>query len=62
MYSWNAGDPATDDPNAVIYHGNNRGSASLNLLGGIVNPPPKPPGTESFTITVPTVSLRQFFA
>ena len=59
VFSWNENDPANDDPeNGPLYHGfTNRGSASLNLLGGLINMPPEPPaGTiGSFNITVDNV-------
>ena len=62
VFSWNDRDPENDDPETgPMYHGNNRGSASLNLLGGLVNPPPEPPAdmVGSFNITVQNVSLTQ---
>ena len=44
-----------------MYHsGTNRGSASLNLLGGLLDMPPEPPAgtTGSFNITVDNVSIN----
>ena len=62
VFSWNDNDPANDDPDSgPMYHGsNNRGSASLNLLGGLINMPPEPQAgtTGSFNITVNNVSLK----
>ena len=62
VYSWNENDPANDDAvNGPAYH-TNRGSASLNLLGGLLNMPPDPPAgtTGSFNITVDNVSINKF--
>ena len=40
----------------VMYHGrDNRGSASLNLLGGLTNPPPEPEDSQSFFLGVENV-------
>lgn len=60
MYSWNDNDPLNDSPSGPMYHAGNRGSASLNLLGGLVSVPPDPPaGTSgSFNITVQSVSFN----
>ena len=56
IYSWNEADPAGDDPNAVIYHGNtNRGTQSLNLMGGQQVVPPDPADLESFDVIVNNV-------
>ena len=59
VFSWNENDPANDDPESgPVYHGgSNRGSASLNLLGGLIDMPPDPlAGTVgSFNITVDNV-------
>ena len=44
MYSWNDNDPTNDDVvSGPAYHSSRRGSASLNLLGGLQNMPPDPP-------------------
>ena len=59
MFSWNDNDPANDDAvSGPAYH-SSRGSASLNLLGGLQNMPPDPPAgtTGSFNITVDNVRL-----
>ena len=56
IYSWSEVDPAGDDPNAVLYHGNtNRGTQSLNLLGGQQEVPPDPADLQSFDVTVDNV-------
>ena len=59
IFSWNENDPANDDPeNGPVYHGvSNRGSASLNLLGGLIDMPPEPPADTvgSFNVTVDNV-------
>ena len=59
VFSWNDNDPENDDPGSPGYHATNRGTASLNLLGGLVNAPPEPPAdmVGSFNITVDNVSL-----
>lgn len=50
-------DPPNNDPNAVAYHGaTSRGSASLNLLGGLPDPPPEPDDAQSFLLGVTNVS------
>ena len=47
VFSWNDDDPA--DADSAMYHGNiQRGSASLNLLGGLVDPPEEPADSASF--------------
>ena len=59
VFSWNENDPANDDPeNGSVYHGFiNHGSASLNLLGGLIDMPPEPPANTVgfFNITVDNV-------
>ena len=56
IYAWNEADPDGDDPNAVMYHGNaNRGTQSLNLLGGQQVVPPDPADLESFDVIVNNV-------
>ena len=57
VYAWNDNDPANNDPdNGPMYHGGNRGSASLNLLSGIPNPTvPDPNTVQSFTLGVENV-------
>ena len=60
VFSWNENDPTNDDAETgLVYHGfNNRGSASLNLLGGLINIPADPPAESigSFNVTVNNVS------
>ena len=57
IFSWNEADPVNDDPNEVMYHGpTNRGSISLNFLGGQQDTPPDPVDVQSFTTTVNNVS------
>ena len=59
IFAWNEADPAGDDPNAVMYHGNtNRGARSLNLLGSQQEVPPDPSDLQSFDVTVQNVSYR----
>ena len=57
IYAWNEADPDGDDPSEVMYHGNmNRGTQSLNLLGGQQEVPPDPSDLENFDVTVQNVS------
>ena len=57
IYAWNEADPDGDDPSKVMYHGNmNRGTQSLNLLGGQQEVPPDPSDLENFDVTVQNVS------
>ncbi|KAL5500620.1 hypothetical protein EMCRGX_G012211 [Ephydatia muelleri] len=56
VFSWGAADPA-DTSLSGQYHGSNRGSVSLNLLGGLVNPPPQPSDAKNFTIAVNEVVI-----
>ncbi len=59
IFSWNDADPVNDEPNQVMYHGTtNRGSLSVNLLGGQQEVPPDPADLESFDITVDAVRIR----
>ena len=56
IFSWNEADPANDDPNEVMYHGpTNRGSLSVNLLGGQQDAPPDPVDVLTLEITVSNV-------
>ena len=55
MWSWHPSDP--EDAASVLQH-QFEGTTSLNLLGGLNNPPPIPPDSDSFTITME--SVRQF--
>eukprot|EP00731_Ephydatia_muelleri_P011381 Em0006g275a len=57
VFSWGAADPA-DASLSGQYHGSNRGSVSLNLLGGLVNPPPQPSDAKNFTIAVNQISPK----
>ena len=47
VWSWHSGDPAS--PDSVIQH-EYKGSMSINLLGGLDNPPPQPSDSDSFII------------
>ena len=55
MWSFKEQDPPNGADRRFIVH-DFQGSRSLNLLGGLVDPPEDPPGTESFTIEVDSVS------
>ena len=44
------------DGSDAMYHGTARGSASVNLLGGLPDPPPVPSDSETFFIGVDSVS------
>ncbi|XP_064397923.1 DBH-like monooxygenase protein 1 homolog [Halichondria panicea] len=58
IFSWNDADPVGDDPNQVMYHGNqNRGTFSLNLLGGQQDPPPDPADLQTLSITVSNITI-----
>ena len=53
VYSWGSADPASATLTSDQYHGPvNRGSVSLNLLGGLRNKPPQPSDAQNFTIAV----------
>ena len=54
IFSWNDNDPATQDGSDAMQHVI-RGSASLNLLGGLPDPPTEPNDTRSFQFTVNNV-------
>ena len=56
IFSWNDVDPTAPDGSDAIQH-ETRGSASLNLLGGLPNPPPEPSDSEEFFIGVNNVSV-----
>jgi hypothetical protein len=60
VFAWNNDDPANDDPDAVVYHGENRGSSNLNLLSGVTNPPMNEDPVESFTLAVDDVRAHKF--
>ena len=54
IFSWHPEDP--DDEQSVMYHGaSRRGSASLNLLGGLTSPPKIPNDAQSFDILADNV-------
>ena len=61
VFAWNNNDPANDDPDAVVYHGENRGSTSLNLLSGVTTPPVNedPSLIQSFTLAVDNVRAHK---
>ena len=56
IFSWNDVDPTMPDGSDAMQH-TTRGSASLNLLGGLSDPPPEPSDTRSFAFTVNNVRL-----
>ena len=57
IFSWNDVDPTMPDGSDAMYHTTTgRGSASVNLLGGIPDPPPEPSDSETFFIGVDSVS------
>ena len=57
IYAWNEADPAGDDPDTVVYHGDTkRGTQSLNLLGVQQEVPPDPADVQNFDVTVQNVS------
>ena len=56
VYSWNDNDPTTQDGSDAMRH-TTRGSASVNLLGGLTNLPPDPSDTRSFTFRVNNVCM-----
>ncbi len=63
IFSWNDADPVGDDPDQVMYHGNqNRGSFSLNLLGIEQEIPPEPADVQVLTTTVTNVRLSLMHA
>ena len=45
------------DGSDAMYHRTARGSASVNLLGGLPDPPPEPSDSETFFIGVDSVSI-----
>ena len=57
VFSWGAADPADI---SLTYHGEKeRGSVSLNLLGGLVDVPPQPSDAQNFTVAVNQVSSSE---
>ena len=56
IFSWNDNDPTTPDGSDAMRH-MVRGSISINLLGGLPDPPPEPSDTRSFTFTVNNVCV-----
>ena len=56
MWSFKEEDPPNGADGQFERH-DFEGSRSLNLLGGLIDPPADPPGTESFAIEVTNVSL-----
>jgi len=56
VFSWNDVDPTTPDGSDARQH-QTRGAASVNLLGGLPNPPPAPTDSEDFFIGVNSVSV-----
>ena len=61
MWSFNEEDPSNGADGRFERH-NFQGSRSLNLLGGLIDPPADPPGTESFAIEVNNVSQLKIMA
>ena len=55
IFSWNDVDPTMEDGSDARQH-QTRGAASVNLLGGLINPPPEPSDSETFFIGVDSVS------
>ena len=55
IFSWNDNDPAMQDGSDAMRH-TTRGAASVNLLGGLPDPPPEPRDSETFFIGVNSVS------
>ena len=55
IFSWNDVDPTMPDGSDASRH-MTRGSASLNLLGGLPDPPPEPSDSETFFVGVDSVS------
>jgi len=55
VFSWNDADPTAPDGSDARQH-QTRGSASVNLLGGLPDPPPEPSDSEDFFIGVNSVS------
>ena len=49
------------DGSDAMYHRTTRGSASVNLLGGLPDPPPEPSDSETFFIGVDSVSTYTNF-
>ena len=61
VFSWNDNDPTMPDGSDAMQHTtNDRGSASLNLLGGLRSIPPDPSDTRSFAFTVNNVCVFLF--
>ena len=55
IFSWNDVDPTMPDGSDAMRH-MTRGAASVNLLGGLINPPPEPSDSETFFVGVDSVS------
>ena len=55
IWSWNDNDPVNNIPS---FH-QLQGATSLNLLGGLVDPPQDPPDAQTFALTVNNVR-KQF--
>ena len=53
VWSWQTNDPTNGS--ALVMH-NFQGATSLNLLGGLPNPPQDPVDVQSFDITISDVS------
>ena len=56
MWSFKEEDPPNGAEGTFTAH-DYKGSRSVNLLGGLLNPPSDPPGTQSFTLAVDQVCI-----
>ena len=54
LWSWNDNDPVNNVPSFHQF----QGVTSLNLLGGLVDPPQDPPDAQTFSITVNNVRMH----
>ncbi|XP_064398231.1 DBH-like monooxygenase protein 1 homolog [Halichondria panicea] len=58
IFSWNDVDPVSDDPTSATYHGRqNRGTLSINLLGGQQQVPPDSDDLQTFDVAVNAVAV-----
>ena len=61
VWSFNADDPSDFFGNTAEPH-DYQGSLSLNLLGGLNNPPPAPDDMQSFDLTVSNVRCASTYS
>ena len=54
IWSWNDNDPVNNVPSFHQF----QGVTSLNLLGGLVDPPQDPPDAQTFSLTVNNVRMH----